>query len=55
MFVIGPNRVDKFRRVPNPSIWMYYLPDLGTNREVGRLYEAQTFRIPCISPNTLLC
>ncbi|KAL3866250.1 hypothetical protein ACJMK2_043565 [Sinanodonta woodiana] len=37
------NRVDNFRRVPNPSIWMYYLPDPGTNRVVGKkadLYDS---------------
>ena len=29
---LGPGRVDIFNRVANPSIWMYYLPDLGMNR-----------------------
>jgi len=29
---VGVNRVDIFHRAPNPSIWMYYLPDLDTNR-----------------------
>ena len=29
---LGNDRVDIFYRVANPSIWMYYLPDPGTNR-----------------------
>ena len=31
---LGHNRVDIFHRVPDPSIWMYYLPDPDTNRVV---------------------
>src|SRR6218665_2020466 len=31
-FSIGPDRVDIFNQVTNLSIWMYYLPDPGTNQ-----------------------
>jgi len=29
---LGNDRVDIFYRTANLSIWMYYLPDLSTNR-----------------------
>jgi len=29
---LGPGRVDIFHWVANPSIWIYYLPNPGTNR-----------------------
>jgi len=29
--VLGNDQVDIFYRDANPSVWMYYLPDLSTN------------------------